>query len=100
MYKNYYSPEEAKQLAAELGLEHGRIDLQQFCMGLNMELQHESLDPETDISNGDRTLTAKLVVSYLQEIPDYYTRLGRMLQVAEAEYKDVIFQMQRGELRA
>lgn len=54
-------------------------------MGLGIELEHGSHDPQTDVTHSDYPLTGKIAWAHLKEIPDYYTRLKKM--EAEAEGK-------------
>ena len=52
-------------------------------MGLRVELEHGSHDPQTNVTNDDPLLTGKIALAHLKEFGDYYTRLTRM--EAEAE---------------
>lgn len=47
-------------------------------MGLAVELEHGTGDPETNVTNGDEVMIAKIAWAHLKEIPDYYTRLLKM----------------------
>lgn len=55
-------------------------------LGLHRELQHGRVDPDTNVTDDDLVLTAKLVLAHLQEIPDYYTRLAAMRAEALREW--------------
>jgi hypothetical protein len=59
------------------------VDLEQFRMGLFVELEHGTTDPETNVTDDNKSLTAKIALAHLNEFPDYYTRLATM----EAEGK-------------
>jgi hypothetical protein len=78
-----FSREQAAAIAAELGLdfEAEPFDLEQFFMGVNVELEHGTRDPETNVTGDDAITTGKIALAHLREIPDYYTRLA----VVEAE---------------
>jgi len=52
-------------------------------MGLEVELEHGTRDPETNVTGDDPILTGKIALAHLREFPDYYTRLAVM--EAEAE---------------
>ena len=52
--------------------------------GLEVELEHGKKIAETNITNDDVYLTAKIAWAHLHEIPDYYTRLEKMEKEAEA----------------
>lgn len=75
---------EAKRIGDAIGIDWNTIDLLQFQFGLDVELEHGSRDPETNISNDDRTITAKIAWAHLKEFPDYYTRLARLEREAAA----------------
>jgi hypothetical protein len=78
-----FSLDEAKRIGDALGINWQQIDLEQFHMGLAVELEHGDHDPETDVTGGDPLLTGKIAWAHLKELPDYYTRLAKM--EAEAE---------------
>lgn len=84
--KKEFSTQEAEQIAGDLGIDlaSGSIDLEQFRMGLGVELEHGRRDPETDVTHDDPLITGKIALAHLREIPDYYTRLARMEAEAEA----------------
>jgi hypothetical protein len=48
--KRYFTTDEARVVATELGIDFGALgcDLEQFRMGLGVELEHGPRDPETD----------------------------------------------------
>jgi hypothetical protein len=73
-----FTAEEAKQLGESVGIDFTKYDLEQFRMGLNVELEHGVHDPETNVTNDDLKATAKIAWAHLKEIPDYYTRLKKM----------------------
>jgi len=78
------SPDEARQVGASLGLDWKKVDLEQFRRGLEVELEHGARDPETNVTNDDLTLTAKIAWAHLKEFPDYYTRLDKLEAEADA----------------
>lgn len=84
MEKRRVTIEEAARVAAVLGIDLSRIDLEQFRRGLEVELEHGSRDPETDVTHDDETLTGKIAWAHLKEFPDYYTRLDRLEAEADA----------------
>jgi len=63
------------------------VALDEFRRGLEVEMEHGSHDPETDVTGGDLSLTGKIAWAHIKEMPDYYTRLDRMWNEAEAEKK-------------
>lgn len=76
--KREFSSEEAKDLGERVGIDFNEYNLEEFRMGLSVELEHGSVDPETNVTNDDEIMTAKITWAHLKEIPDYYTRLSQM----------------------
>jgi Protein of unknown function (DUF5661) len=75
-----FTIEEAQEVADELAVDYvnGPFDLEQFRMGLDVELEHGTHDQETDVTGDDPLLTGKIALAHLKELPDYYTRLAVM----------------------
>jgi hypothetical protein len=84
MGKRQFSTEEAEGIGNRLGIEWSTIPVEEFRMGLAVELEHGAHDPETDVTEDDLLLTGKIALAHLKEFPDYYTRLAKM----EAEAED------------
>jgi hypothetical protein len=88
MAQKHFSTEEARQIGEALGIDWGScpFDVEQFRMGMDVELEHGSHDPETDVTHNDPVLTGKIALAHLKEYPDYYTRLAKMEKEAEDYY--------------
>lgn len=76
--RKHFSHSEAKRIGDQLGLHWDTFDVEQFAMGLNVELEHGRKDPKTDITHDESIATGKIALVHLNEIPDYYTRLASM----------------------
>jgi hypothetical protein len=76
--------EEARRVGDLLGMDWRIYDLEQFRRGMDVELEHGSRDPQTDVTNDDPVLTGKIALAHMKEFPDYYERLSRM----EAEARE------------
>lgn len=72
------SDQEIKQLGEQVGINFSEVDFEQFKMGLAEEYEHGTRDPETNVTNDDPILTAKIAWAHLKEMPDYYTQLRKM----------------------
>jgi hypothetical protein len=79
------SKDQAQQIGESIGIDFNTVDLDEFHQGMLVELEHGAHDSETNVTNNDLTMTAKIAWAHLKEIPDYYTRLKQM--EAEAENK-------------
>jgi hypothetical protein len=78
-----FTPEEAREIGDQIGVDWDSIPLEEFRTGLRVELEHGSHDPQTNVTDDDPLLTGKIALAHLKEFADYYTRLTRM--EAEAE---------------
>lgn len=72
--------EVAKEIGEKLGINWSKFDVDQFCLGMNVELEHGLRDPETNVTNNDLIMTGKIALAHLKEFPDYYDRLDEMEQ--------------------
>jgi hypothetical protein len=82
-----FSLEEARQVGESIGADFTEIDLQEFCDGMSIELEHGARDPQTNVTNDDLTMTGKIALAHLKEFPDYYTRLEKLEQEADAYWQ-------------
>jgi len=78
MKEKRFTFEKAKQIGDSLGIGWDKFDVEQYWMGLEVELEHGTRDPETNVTNDDSLLTGKIALAHLKEFPDYYTRLKKM----------------------
>jgi hypothetical protein len=80
-----FTKDEAKAIGERIGIDWkaGDVDLDQFQMGLAVELEHGTQDPSTDVTHDDEIVTGKIALAHLHEISDYYTRLAVMEGDAE-----------------
>ena len=80
--------EEAKLVGDEIGVDWNRFDLEQFRAGMDVEYEHGSHDPQTDVTGDDPLVTGKIALAHMKEFPDYYVRLERMEQEAERDWAE------------
>lgn len=83
--KEHFTAEQVKEIGDALGIDWSRFDVDQFRMGMNVELEHGSREPSTDVTGDDPILTGKIALAHLNEFADYYTRLTKMEREAEAD---------------
>lgn len=76
--KGRLSTEEARSIGEQLKIDWSQIDLEQFPHGLEVELEHRMLDPDTHVTGDDLALTGKIAWAHLKEIRDYYMWLKKM----------------------
>ena len=83
--KKHFTAEEAKKIGEELGIDWSKYNVEQYRMGLDVELEHGLVDPNTNVTNDDPIMTGKIALAHLNEFPDYYTRLYKMEKEAEGK---------------
>lgn len=78
--------EEASRVGARIGIDWrvSPFDVEQLRTGMEVELEHGSHDPQTDVTGNDPVLCAKIAWAHLKEFPDYYIRLAEMENEAQA----------------
>ena len=81
--KKVFTAEEAKRVGESIGITWDEYDVEQFRMGMDVELEHGLVDPNTNVTDNDPTVTGKIALAHLNEFPDYYTRLELMEDEAE-----------------
>lgn len=79
-----FTAHQAREIGTRLGIDWAEVDLEQFRRGLEVELEHGTRDPQTDVTGDDLDLTGKIAWAHLKEMRDYYTRLDRMEAEADA----------------
>jgi hypothetical protein len=73
--------EEAQIILNQVKPKGMKIPLEEFRIGLEVELEHGTRYKEANVTNNHPLLTGKIVVAHLKESLDYYRRL----EVAEIE---------------
>jgi len=79
--ENKVLPEEAKAILAEIDTGEMEISLDDFRLGLEVELEHGVRFPEANVTTNHPILTGLIVLAHFKESLDYYQRL----EVAEIE---------------
>ena len=75
-----FTEDEARRIGEQIGIdwETAPFDVEQFRMGMDVELEHGLHDLATNVTDSDPIVTGKIALAHLNEFPDYYTRLARM----------------------
>jgi hypothetical protein len=87
MDKKHFTSEQAKEVGEKLDISWDKFDIEQFRMGMDVELEHGTIDPNTNVTNDDPIMTGKITLAHLNEFADYYTRLHKMESEAEEFWK-------------
>ena len=83
-----FTAEEAKQIGEKLGIDWSMFDVEEFRMGMDVELEHGLINQNTNVTNDDPLMTGKIALAHLKEIRDYYTRLDKMEKEGESYWEN------------
>ena len=85
-----FTAEEARRFGSEIGIDWDAapFDVEQFRIGMDVELEHGLHDASTNVTDDDPRVTARIALAHLNEFPDYYTRLEQMEEAAKREWAD------------
>jgi hypothetical protein len=81
--KKVFTVAQAIENGEMLGIDWTKFDVEQFSMGMDVEMEHGNVNSVTNVTNNDPLITAKIALAHLNEFPDYYTRLEKMENEAE-----------------
>jgi Protein of unknown function (DUF5661) len=87
--RHEFTAEEAHHFGEDIGIDWASapFDVEQFRVGMNVELEHGLHEPLTNVSDDDPHVTAKIALAHLNEFPDYYTRLERLEEEAKRDWQ-------------
>lgn len=60
--------------AKVLGVSFNEFTPEEFLIGINIELEHGTVNPRTNVTNDDLITTAKIALAHLNEYPNYYNK--------------------------
>jgi hypothetical protein len=80
------SIDEAKRVGESLHIDWDQVDLEEFRQGLMGNHKEGAIDPETGLTYEDVLLTGKVVLTHMEEFPDYFTRLAKLKEEVD-EYQ-------------
>ena len=86
--KKHFTAKEAKKYGEKLGVKWDKFGVEEFRKGMDIELEHGTVDPNTNVTNDDPLLTAKITLAHLNELKDYNTRLLKMEKQGEKFWED------------
>ena len=86
--KKVFTKDQAQKIGNELGIIWDKWDVEQFRMGMDVELEHGTVDAKTNVTNDDPLITGKIALAHLNEFADYYTRLEMMEDETKKDLTD------------
>jgi hypothetical protein len=91
MTRRMVTHSEAKKLAQYFSINHKIVPFKEWLFGLNVELEHGSINPLTNVTNDDLIMTGKIALAHIMEYPNYYRKLAQMELDLESEWKNKSF---------
>lgn len=88
MPKKKFSEEKAREIGEELGVIWDKFNVEQFRKGMDVELEHGTINENTNVTNNDPLITGKIALAHLNEFPDYYDRLEELEKEAEKFWEE------------
>lgn len=73
-----FTSEQAKKIGEMLAINWSKFNIEQFRIGMDVELEHGTVAPNTNVTDNEPLVTGKIALAHLSEYPDYYTRLEKM----------------------
>ena len=67
-----FNKKDAIYAASILGVKFDNYTLEEFLDGMNIELEHGTIDKLTNVTNDNIITTAKIALAHLNEFPNYY----------------------------
>lgn len=82
--KKHFTENDAYLIAKVLGVDFNKekFDVEQFRMGIDVELEHGKVNELTNVTDDDAIRTGKIVLAHLIKFPDYYIKLAKMEEEA------------------
>ncbi len=66
---------DAYYAASILGVKFNDYTPEEFLDGINIELEHGTVNRKTNVTNDDLIITAKIALAHLNEFPNYYNKV-------------------------
>lgn len=65
---------EALDIAEKLGVDFNKVQFtpDEYLEGINIELEHGVVDPDTNVTDDDPIVTGKIALAHLNEVSSYY----------------------------
>jgi len=65
---------DALYAALVLGVSFDKYTPEEFLRGINIELEHGTIDSKTNVTNDNLITTAKIALAHLNEFSNYYNK--------------------------
>ncbi len=62
------------KVASNLGITFEKFSKEDLLTGINIELEHGTVNEKTNVTNDDLIMTTKIALAHLNEFNDYYNK--------------------------
>ena len=69
-----FNLQDALYAASILEVKFNKFSPEEFLEGINIELEHGTINPKTNVTNNNLIVTAKIALAHLNEFPNYYNK--------------------------
>ena len=69
-----FNLDDAYYTADRLGVNFDKFSPDDLLEGMNIELEHGSISPLTNVTGDDIIMTSKIALAHLNELPNYYNK--------------------------
>ena len=73
-----YNLQDALYAASILEINFDKFSPEECLEGINIELEHGTISPKTNVTNDNLIKTAKIALAHLKEFPNYYNKDYRL----------------------
>ena len=70
-----FNIDDVKKVSKILSIKFDKFTPLDLLNGMNIELEHGLVNPETNVSNDDLVITTKIALAHLNEFPNYYNSI-------------------------
>ena len=63
---------DAVEISNKLKIKFDKFSIKDLLTGINIELEHGTINPSTNITNDNLEMTTKIALAHLNEYPNYY----------------------------
>ena len=71
---NMFNIQDALYAASKLNINVDKYTVDEFLTGINIELEHGTVNMDTNVTNDNLITTAKIALAHLNEYPNYYNK--------------------------
>ena len=82
-----FTKDHAETASKTIGIDWSKVSytIDDLVAGMNVEAEHGKKFPDLNVTDDDPIKTAKIALAHLRELPDYYHKLKKYVEVNESD---------------